>query len=100
VPDAGGFCLIRSKAGMYPQILEALRDDGKRLCSLRQKTLHTMHAKLPKRQRVELVVPWHVDGCSLCLRLILLWPRRTKRFCSLLTNLPPRRYPLDTVCRA
>src|SRR5262250_1976751 len=100
VQDAGGFFLIRAKAGMNPQVLEAFREDGKRLCSLRNKSLQTIHAKLPKRQRVELVVQWHVDGCALCLRLILSWHRRTKTFCYLLTNLAPRRYPLDTICRA
>src|SRR5947209_16518749 len=100
VQDAGGFFIIRAKAGMNPQVLDAFREDGKRLRSLRNKPLKTIHAKLPKRQRVELVVQWHVDGCPLCLRLILSWNRRTKSFCYLLTNLAPRRYPLDTICRA
>jgi hypothetical protein len=100
VQDEGGFFLIRAKAGMNPQVLEAFREDGKRLRSLRNKSLQTIHAKLPKRQRVELVVQWQVDGRPLCLRLIISWNRRTKSFCYLLTNLPPRRYPLDTICRA
>jgi len=30
VQDAGGFLLIRAKAGMNPQVLEAFREDGKR----------------------------------------------------------------------
>ena len=100
VQDAGGFFLIRAKAGMNPQVLEAFREDGKRLRSLRNKALQTIHAKLPKRQRVELLVQWHVDGAPLCLRLILSWHRRTKSFCSFLTNLPPKRYPLEVICRA
>src|SRR5881296_144854 len=100
VQEAGGFFLIRAKAGMNPQVLEAFREDGKRLRSLRHKPLQTIHAKLPKRQRVELGVQWDVDGCLLCLRLILRWHRRTKSFCYLLTNLAPQRYPLDTICRA
>src|SRR3989454_909420 len=100
VQDAGGFFLIRAKAGMNPQVLEAFREDGKRLRSLRNKPLKAMHAKLPKRQRVELVVQWQVDAQPLCLRLILSWHRRTKSFCYLLTNLSPRCYPLDTICRA
>ncbi len=100
VQDEGGFLLIRATAGMNPQVLEAFREDGKRLRSLRHKALQTIHATLPKRQRVERVVRWQVDGCPLCLRLILSWHRRTKRCCSLLTNLAPRRYPLDTSCRA
>src|SRR2546426_9273407 len=100
VQEEGGFFLIRAKAGMNPQVLEAFREDGKRLRSLRNKSLQTIHAKLPKRQRVELVVQWQVDGAPLCLRLMLSWNRRTKSFCYLLTNLAPRRYPLDTICRA
>src|SRR5205807_10329682 len=31
VQDEGGFFLIRAKAGMNPQVLEAFREDGKRL---------------------------------------------------------------------
>jgi Transposase DDE domain len=100
VQDAGGFFLIRAKAGMNPQVLEAFREDGQRLRSLRNKPLQTIHAQLPKRQRVERVVQWHVEGQPLCLRLILSWHRRTKSFCYLLPNLAPQRYPLDTICRA
>src|SRR5881409_872930 len=100
VAQARGFFLIRAKAGMNPQVLEAFREDGKRLRSLRNKPLQTIHAKLPKRQRVELLVQWHVDGGPLCLRLIFSWNRRTKSFCSFLTNLPAQRYPLEIICRA
>src|SRR5881296_748523 len=100
VAQARGFFIIRAKAGMNPQVVEAFREDGKRLRSLRNKPLQAIHAKLPKRQRVELGVRWDVDGCSLSLRLIVSWNRRTKRFCYLLTNLSPQRYPLDTICRA
>ena len=100
VQEAGGFFLIRAKAGMNPQVLEAFREDGTRLGSLRNKPLQTIHANLPKRQRVELVVQWHVDGGPLCLRLIFSGNRRTKSFCSFLTNLPSQRYPLEVICRA
>jgi len=100
VQDEGGFFLIRAKAGMNPQVLEAFREDGKRLRSLRHKALQTIHAKLPKRQRVELLVQWHVDGAPLCLRLILSWNRRTKSFCYFLTNLPSKGYPIHVICRA
>src|SRR5215510_8137610 len=100
VQDVGGFFLIRAKAGMNPQVLDAFREDGKRLRSLRNKPLKAIHAKLPKRQRVELVVQWHVDECVLCLRLIISWNRRTKEFCYLVTNLPAQRYHLDMICRA
>ena len=100
VQDAGGFFLIRAKAGMNPQVLDACREDGKRLRSLRNKPLKASHAKLPKRQRVALVVQWHVDEGPLCLRLSIRWNRQTKECCYVLTNLASRRYPLDTICRA
>lgn len=100
VQDAGGFFLIRAKAGMNPHVVEAFREDGQRLRSLRNKPLKAIHAKLPKRQRVELVVRWQVSARPLCLRLIISWNRQRQEFCYLLTNLEPQRYPLDTVCRA
>jgi Transposase DDE domain len=100
VQDAGGFFLIRAKAGLNPQVIAAFREDGKRLRSLRNKPLQTIHTKLPKRQRVDLVVQWQVDGHPLRLRLILSWHPRTQSFCYFLTNLPPKRYPLEVVCRA
>jgi len=100
VQDAGGFFLIRAKAGLNPQVIEAFREDGKRLRSLRNKPLQTIYTKLPKRQRVELGVQWQVDGHPLDLRLIISWHPRTKSFCYFLTNLPPTRYPLEVICRA
>src|SRR5215472_9767353 len=98
--DAGGFFIIRAKAGMNPQVVEAFREDGKRLQSLRNKRLQAIHAKLPKRQRVELGVQWRVDGHPLYLRLVISWNPRTKSFCYFLTNLPAKRYPLEVICRA
>ena len=100
VQDAGGFFIIRAKAGMNPQVVEAFREDGKRLRSLRNKPLKAIHAKLPKRQRVELVVEWQVEEHPLRLRLLISWNRQTKEFCYLLTNLPAQRYPLDMIYRA
>jgi ribosome-associated translation inhibitor RaiA len=100
VQDAGGFFLIRAKAGRNPQVLEAFREDGKRLRSLRHKALQAIHATLPKRQRVARMVQWQVDGAPLCLRLLLSWNRRTKSFCSFLTNLPSQGSPIEVICRA
>src|SRR2546425_2049066 len=100
VQDAGGFFLIRAKAGMHPQVVEAFREDGTRLRSLRHKPLKAMHATLPKRQRVALVVAWQVEERPLRLRLLISWNRRTQEFCSLLTNLPATRYRLDMLYRA
>ena len=98
--DAGGFFIIRAKAGMNPQVVEAFREDGKRLRSLRNKPLKAIHAKLPKRQRVELVVEWQVETHPLRLRLLISWNCQTKEFCYLLTNLLAQRYPLDMIYRA
>jgi Transposase DDE domain len=100
VQDEGGFVLIRAQAGMNPHVVEALREDGTRLRSLRNKPLKAIHAKLPQRQRVERGVQWQIDGHPLCLRLILSWNPPTKSFCYFLTNLPPKRYPLEVSCRA
>src|SRR3989441_5533244 len=100
VQDEGGFFIIRAKAGMNPQVVEAFREDGKRLRSLRNKPLKAIHAKLPKRQRVELVVEWQVEEHALRLRLLISWNRQTKEFCYLLTNLPAKRYRLDMIYRA
>src|SRR2546428_2377185 len=100
VQEEGGFFLIRAKAGMNPQVVEAFREDGKRLRSLRNKPLKAIHATLPKRQRVELVVEWQVEEHPLRLRLLISWNRQTKEFCYLLTNLPAQRYHLDMIYRA
>src|SRR5438128_2698641 len=100
VQDEGGFFLIRAKAGMNPQVVEAFREDGKRLRSLRNKPLKAIHATLPKRQRVELVVEWQVEEHPLRLRLLISWNRQTKECCSVVTNLPAQRSPLDMICRA
>ena len=100
VQDAGGFFIIQAKAGMNPQVVEAWREDGLRLRSLRNKPLKVIHAKLPKRQRVELVVVWQLEEHPLRLRLLISWNRRTKEFCYLLTNLPAMRYRLDMIYRA
>jgi Transposase DDE domain len=100
VQNEGGFFIIRAKAGMNPQVVEAFREDGTRLRSLRNKSLKAIHAKLPKRQRVELVVEWQVDEHPLRLRLLISWNRQTKDFCYLLTNLPEQRYRLDMIYRA
>jgi len=100
VQSENGCLLIRAKTGMNPQVVEAFREDGKRLQSLRNQPLKTIHTKLPKRQRVELGAQWQVDGRPLCLRLIISWNPRTKSFCSFLTNLPPQRDTIAVICQA
>src|SRR5438309_1481929 len=47
VQEAGGFFLIRAKAGRNPQIVEAWREDGSRRRALRNKPLKVIHTKLP-----------------------------------------------------
>src|SRR5262245_57140590 len=100
VQEAGGFFLIRAKAGMNPQVVEAWREDGSRLRTLRNKPLKVIHPKLPKRQRVARVVAWQLEAYPLRLRLLISWNRQTKAFCYLLTNLPATRYRLDMISRA
>ena len=100
VDRQGGAFLIRAKAGMNPHVSDAYREDGKRLHSLRNKDLKAIHHRLPKRQRVELVVSGQIDGAPLRLRLILSWNAKTKSFGYFLTNLSPKRYPLEVICRA
>jgi hypothetical protein len=85
---------------MHPQVVEACREDGARLRSLRHTPLKAIHTTLPKRQRVERVVTWQVEAQTLRLRLLLSWNRRTQAFCSVLTNLPAKRYGLDMLSRA
>jgi hypothetical protein len=97
---AGGFFLIRAKAGMHPQVVEAFRDDGTHLRSLRNKPLKAIHATLPKHQRVELVVAWQVAEYPLRRRLCLSWNRQTQACCYRLTTRPAQRYPLDMLDRA
>src|SRR5947209_17127322 len=92
--------IIRDKTGMNPQVVEAFREDGKRLRSLRNKPLKAIHAKLPKRQRVALLVAWQVEQHALRLRLLISWNRQTQECCSLLTNLPATRSRLAMISRA
>ena len=100
VDHARGFLLIRAKAGMHPQVIEAFREDGKRLRSLRNTPLQAIHAKLPKRQQVELVVRWQGDGYPLGLRLIVSWNRQRQALCSLLTHVPATGDTLEMIWRA
>ena len=92
--------LIRAKAGMHPQVVEAFREDGTRLRSLRPQPLKAMHANLPKRQRGARVVEWQVEERPRRLRLLSSWNRRTQECCSLWTNLPATRSRLDRIYRA
>ena len=98
--DAGGCLLLRAKAGMPPQVVEAFREDGVRLRSLRNKPLQAIHAPRPTRQRVARVGTWQVEEHTLRLRLRLSGNRRTKECGSVLPNLPAPRYHLAMLYRA
>ena len=62
--------LIRAKAGRNPQVLEAFREDGKRVRSLRPPSLPTIHATLAERSSLPTNVPqaerrtWRTWRCS------------------------------------
>ena len=50
--------------------------------------------------RFMLLVRWHVKKHPLRLRLIISWNPQTRRCWYFLTNLPPKRYTIEVICRA
>jgi hypothetical protein len=94
----GGFFVVRAKEGLNPRVIDAYREDGKRLRSCQERDFHAIRSTLPKRQRVELIVEWLIDHQPLRLRMIVSWNKEKKSFVYLLTNLPQARYDIDTVC--
>lgn len=94
----GGFFVVRAKEGLNPRVIDAYREDGKRLRSCQERDWQAIISKLPKRQRVALIVEWLIDHQPLRLRMIVSWNKETKCFVYLLTNLPEERYDIDTVC--
>lgn len=100
VDTHGGSRIIRAKAGMNAHVLDAYREDGKRLRSLCHKPLQVIHAQLPTRQRFEGMVRGQFDRGPLRLRLLISWHPKTKRFGSFLTTLPPKRFASEGICRA
>jgi hypothetical protein len=94
----GGFFVVRAKEGLNPRVIDAYREDGKRLRSCQERDFQAIRSTFPKRQRVELIVEWLIDHQPLQLRMIVSWNKEKKSFVSLLTNLPQERYDIDTVC--
>ena len=94
----GGFFVVRAKEGLNPRVIDAYREDGKRLRSCQGRDLQAILSTFPKRQRVALLVEWLIDHQPLRLRMIVSWHKETKCFVYLLTNLPEARYAIDTVC--
>ena len=94
----GGFFLVRGKAGLNPRVIEAVREDGKRVKSCQDRDFQAIITKLPKKQRSELDVEWLIDHQPFRLRLIASWNQETHSFVYLLTNLPQARYDIHTIC--
>jgi Transposase DDE domain len=94
----GGSFIVRAKEGLNPRVLDAWREDGKRVKSCQDRDLQAIITKLPKKQRTELAVEWLIDRQPLRLRLIVSWNKEKKCFVYLLTNLDQSRYPMEKVC--
>jgi hypothetical protein len=94
----GGFFIVRGKAGLNPHVIDAFREDGKRIKSCQGRDLKAIISKFPKRQRAECRVEWIMDHEPFALRLIVRWNPQKKSFDYLLTNLEPTRYSIHAVC--
>jgi hypothetical protein len=94
----GGSFIVRAKDGLNPRVINAFREDGKRVKSCQERDLQAIIAKLPKKQRVELAVEWLIDHHPFRLRLIVSWNQEKKCFVYLLTNLDQSRYPIEKIC--
>lgn len=96
----GGFFIVRSQTGLNPRVIDAYREDGKRLKSCQDRDLKAITSKFAKQQRTELEVEWLIEGAPFRLRLIVSWNPQTKCFDYLLTNLTPDRYTISMICLA
>ena len=94
----GGFFLVRGKAGLNPRVIDAVREDGKRVKACQDRDFQAILTKLPKKQRSELDVEWLIDQQPFRLRLIASWNKKTQSFVYLLTNLPQARYDINKIC--
>jgi hypothetical protein len=56
-------------------VVEAFREDGKRLQALRNKRLQAIHATVPKRQRVELGVHCVLPAAALDIAHVIRYTR-------------------------
>jgi hypothetical protein len=94
----GGFCIVRSKAGLNPRVIDAYREDGQRLKSCQDRDFQAIISNFPKRQRSELDVEWLIEGEPFRGRLIVRWNPETTCFDYLLTNLPQDKYTISIIC--
>jgi hypothetical protein len=89
---------VRAKDGLNPRVLDAVREDGKRVQACQDRDLQAIITKFPKKQRVELDVEWLMDHQPFRLRLIVSWNKAKKCFVYLVTNLPQSRYNIEKIC--
>jgi hypothetical protein len=94
----GGGFIVRAKDGLNPRVIDAVREDGKRVKSCQDRDFQAIISKLPKQQRTELEVEWQIDHQAFRLRLIASWNEEKQCFVYLLTNLPKPRYSIDKIC--
>ena len=94
----GGFFLVRGKAGLHPRVIDAVREDGKRVQACQERDCQAIITTWPKTQRGELDVEWLMDHHPFRLRLIASWKKATQAVVSLFTNLPHASYAMHTIC--
>lgn len=94
----GGFFIVRSKSNLNPRVIDAHREDGKRLNSCQGREFQAIISKFPKQQRTDLEVEWLIEGEAFRVRQIVSWNPEEKCFNYLLTNLPKDRYPISIIC--
>jgi IS4 transposase len=89
---------VRSKSNLNPRVIDAHREDGKRLNSCQGREFQAIISKFPKQQRTDLEVEWRIEGEAFRVRQIVSWKPEEKCFNYLLTNLPKDRYPISIIC--
>ncbi len=95
----GGCCMVRSKAGLHPRVIDASREDGQRLTSCQDRDCQAIIAQCPTRQRAELDVAWLIEGEPFRVRRLVRWHPATTCVDSLLTNRHQDRYTIKRICR-
>jgi hypothetical protein len=73
----GGFFLVRGKAGLNPRVIDACREDGKRVKSCQDGDFQAIITQWPKNQRGELDVEWLIAHQPLRLRRLASWHKAT-----------------------
>jgi len=94
----GGCFLVRGKAGLHPRVIDAVREDGKRVKACQDRDFQAILTTWPKQQRGELDVEWLIEHQPFRLRLIASWNKETQALVYLFTNLPQARYDMHTIC--